>query len=124
MCMRGCCPRAAFRSSACSSLPQGRDDAENQARYHLIDFVLDPVPYSGVNGTLEALDMGVPVVTLCGRKHGERTSYSILANLGVAADDCPQRQRVRRHRRAARDRCELRGRSPGGDPCGPRADRR
>jgi predicted O-linked N-acetylglucosamine transferase (SPINDLY family) len=27
--------------------------------------------------------MGVPVVTLCGRKHCERTSYSILANLRV-----------------------------------------
>lgn len=64
-------------------LPQGRDDAENQARYALIDFVLDPMPYGGVNGTLEALDMGVPVVTLVGRRHAERTSYSMLANLGV-----------------------------------------
>ena len=64
-------------------LPQGRDDAENQARYELIDFVLDPMPYGGVNGTLEALDMGVPVVTLVGRRHAERTSFSILANLGV-----------------------------------------
>jgi predicted O-linked N-acetylglucosamine transferase (SPINDLY family) len=27
--------------------------------------------------------MGVPVVTLVGRRHAERTSYSILANLGV-----------------------------------------
>jgi predicted O-linked N-acetylglucosamine transferase (SPINDLY family) len=42
------------------------------------------MPYGGVNGTLEALDMGVPVVTLVGRRHGERTSYSILANLGVS----------------------------------------
>ena len=66
------------------AVPQGRGDAENQARYHLIDFVVDPVPYGGVNGTLEALDMGVPVVTLCGRKHSERTSYSILTNLGVS----------------------------------------
>ena len=64
-------------------LPQGRDDAENQARYRVIDFVLDPMPYGGVNGTLEALDMGVPVVTLIGARHAERTSYSILANLGV-----------------------------------------
>jgi len=64
-------------------LPQGRTDAENQARYTLVDFVLDPMPYGGVNGTLEALDMGVPVVTLLGQRHGERTSYSILANLGV-----------------------------------------
>src|SRR5207302_8246223 len=63
---------------------QGRNDEENQARYNLIDFTLDPLPYGGVNGTLEALDMGVPVVTLCGKKHGERTSYSILENLGVS----------------------------------------
>ncbi|HEX6795811.1 MAG TPA: tetratricopeptide repeat protein [Casimicrobiaceae bacterium] len=64
-------------------VPQGRDDAENQARYRVIDFVLDPMPYGGVNGTLEALDMGVPVVTLVGRRHAERTSFSILTNLGV-----------------------------------------
>ena len=49
----------------------------------MLDFALDPLPYGGVNSTLEALDMSVPVVTLRGRKHGERTSYSILANLGV-----------------------------------------
>ncbi|MCC7328469.1 MAG: tetratricopeptide repeat protein [Burkholderiales bacterium] len=66
-------------------LPQGRDDAQNQARYHLVDFVLDTMPFGGVNGTIEALDMGVPVVTLVGRKHGERMTYSILANLGVTA---------------------------------------
>lgn len=66
-------------------LPQGRNDAENQARYHLIDFVLDPMPFGGVNGVLEPLDMGVPVVTLLGRRHGERTAYSILSNLGVTA---------------------------------------
>ncbi len=64
-------------------LPQGRDDAENQARYTLIDFTLDPMPYGAVNGTLEALDMNVPVVTLVGRRHGERCGYSILTNLGV-----------------------------------------
>jgi protein O-GlcNAc transferase len=64
-------------------LPQGRDDAENQARYSIVDMALDPMPYGGANGTLEALDMGVPVVTLLGRRHGERSSYSILANLGV-----------------------------------------
>jgi protein O-GlcNAc transferase len=64
-------------------LPQGRNDAENQARYALVDFTLDPMPYGGANGTLEALDMNVPVVTLIGRKHGERCGYSMLANLGV-----------------------------------------
>ena len=29
--------------------------------------------------------MGVPVVTLVGKRHGERSAYSILANLGVLA---------------------------------------
>jgi len=46
-------------------------------------YLLDTFPYGGANGTLEALDMGVPVVTLCGKRHGERSSFSILKNLGV-----------------------------------------
>jgi protein O-GlcNAc transferase len=64
-------------------LPQGRDDAQNQARYAIVDFVLDPMPFGGVNGVIEPLDAGVPVVTLVGKRHGERSAYSILANLGV-----------------------------------------
>ena len=64
-------------------VPQSTTDSENQSRYALVDFVLDPMPYGGVNGTLEALDMGVPVVTLVGKRHAERTSFSILSNLGV-----------------------------------------
>jgi protein O-GlcNAc transferase len=64
-------------------IPNHRDAALDRARYKLIDLVLDTLPYGGVNGTIEALDMGVPVVTLLGKRHGERTSYSILMNLGV-----------------------------------------
>jgi predicted O-linked N-acetylglucosamine transferase (SPINDLY family) len=77
------CAAAGIEARRAAFVPQGRDDAENQARYRWIDFVLDPLPDGGVNGTLEALDMEVPVVTLVGRRHAERTSYSILANLGV-----------------------------------------
>jgi predicted O-linked N-acetylglucosamine transferase (SPINDLY family) len=66
-------------------LPQGRSDEENQARYFLVDLVLDTLPFGGVNGTIEALAMGVPVVTLAGRSHGERTSFSILSNLRVTS---------------------------------------
>ena len=40
-------------------------------------------PTTPINGTIEALAMGVPVVTLVGKRHGERSTYSILANLGV-----------------------------------------
>ncbi len=64
-------------------VPQGRDEHENQSRYEVVDAVLDTLPYGGVNGTMEALGMGVPVVTLVGKRHGERSTYSILANLGV-----------------------------------------
>ena len=63
----------------------GKDEAHNQARYSMVDMVLDTLPYGGVNVTLEALGMGVPVVTLCGERHGERTGYSILTNLGATA---------------------------------------
>ena len=77
------CAAAGITRTRLLYLPQGRDDAENQARYTLVDFVLDPMPFGGVNGVLEPLDAGVPVVTLVGKRHGERSAYSILSNLGV-----------------------------------------
>ncbi len=64
--------------------------------------------------------MGVPVVTLCGRRHGERSTYSILANLGVldtvahSASDY-----VAIAARLADDRA-FRAQSEGGDPRRPR----
>ena len=64
-------------------LPAAAEESVNQARYSVVDIALDTFPYGGANGTLEALDMGVPVVTLCGKRHGERSSFSILKNLGV-----------------------------------------
>lgn len=83
---------SAYRSLAASAgleaerlvfIPNDEDPSKARARYALVDLVLDTLPYGGVNGTIEALSMGVPVVTLLGRRHGERTSYSILMNLGV-----------------------------------------
>jgi len=58
------------------------DKALRQARYAIIDFVLDTMPYGNVNGALEPLNAGVPIITLVGRRHGERSTYSILKNLG------------------------------------------
>jgi predicted O-linked N-acetylglucosamine transferase (SPINDLY family) len=74
---------AGIAQSRVCLVPQGRDEAENRARYNIVSLVLDPMPFGNANGTLEPLDMGVPVVTLAGRRHGERCAYSILANLGV-----------------------------------------
>lgn len=66
-------------------LPQAPNEPGNLARYRLVDVVLDPMPFGNVNGTIEPLSMGVPVVTLLGKRHGERTGYSILTNLGVTS---------------------------------------
>ena len=70
------------RPAALHSAGAGRSGGRWRAM-RLVDFVVDTMPYGGVNGVLEPLDAGVPVVTLLGKRHGERTAYSILANLGV-----------------------------------------
>lgn len=54
------------------------------AEYSDVDIALDTFPYPGGGTTLDALYMGVPVVTLCGNDHGERFGMSILKNLGLA----------------------------------------
>ncbi|MCM2328486.1 MAG: tetratricopeptide repeat protein [Lysobacter sp.] len=64
-------------------LPAGKDDETRRARNAVLDAVLDTFPYSGGDTTLAALDGGVPVVTLAGRRHSERTSASILGHLGL-----------------------------------------
>ena len=64
-------------------IPRTMDDAEDRARYRLIDVVLDTLPYTGGDTTAAALDMGVPVVTRVGERAAERMTWSLLAHLGV-----------------------------------------
>jgi protein O-GlcNAc transferase len=51
--------------------------------YHKIDIVLDPFPYTGGTTGLDALWMGVPVVTLMGKTVVGRGGWSQLCNLGL-----------------------------------------
>jgi protein O-GlcNAc transferase len=51
--------------------------------YGAIDIALDPFPYNGGSTTLDALWMGVPVVTLAGRLPVQRTGTSVLTAIGL-----------------------------------------
>ncbi len=53
------------------------------AAYRTIDIALDPFPHSGGMTTLDALCMGVPVVTLPGRTISSRLAAAILTPLGL-----------------------------------------
>jgi predicted O-linked N-acetylglucosamine transferase (SPINDLY family) len=52
--------------------------------YHGIDLVLDTFPYNGHTTSLDALWMGVPVVTLVGPTVVGRAGLSQLTNLGLS----------------------------------------
>jgi predicted O-linked N-acetylglucosamine transferase (SPINDLY family) len=51
--------------------------------YHGIDVMLDTFPYNGHTTSLDALWMGVPVITLRGRTVVGRAGFSQLTNLGL-----------------------------------------
>ena len=57
---------------------------QHMIRYHQIDICLDPMPYTGHTTTLDALWMGVPVVTLSGNTSLSRGSVTALTHVGLA----------------------------------------
>ena len=65
------------------SLQPAQDRASYLAAYRQVDIALDPFPYPGGTTTLEALWMGVPVLTLPGSSALSRQGFSILQNLGL-----------------------------------------
>jgi len=58
---------------------------EHFACYRMMDLALDPLPYHGVTTTLEALHMGVPVLSLSGQWHAGRVGTTVLTHAGLGA---------------------------------------
>jgi predicted O-linked N-acetylglucosamine transferase (SPINDLY family) len=78
--------------------------------YHRIDVALDPFPYGGHTTSLDALWMGVPVVSLAGERPVSRAGLSILNNLGLPElVAITQDEYVRIASELARDRERLAG---------------
>jgi predicted O-linked N-acetylglucosamine transferase (SPINDLY family) len=82
-------PSLMARLSDCG-LPDGRVEvlgytsyAAYLTHYHQVDIALDPFPYNGGTTSLDALYMGVPVVTLAGTRPVGRAGVTILSHLGL-----------------------------------------
>lgn len=70
---------ASQRLEFCNNCP--RD--EYLRLYDRIDIALDPLPYNGITTTLDALWMGVPVVSLAGKTAAGRAGLSLLSTVGL-----------------------------------------
>jgi predicted O-linked N-acetylglucosamine transferase (SPINDLY family) len=55
----------------------------HRANLQIADVILDTYPYNGATTTLEAMWMGVPIVTRLGQQCAARNSYTFLAQVGV-----------------------------------------
>ncbi|MBK5969057.1 MULTISPECIES: FkbM family methyltransferase [Thiorhodovibrio] len=94
--------------------------AAHLACYHHVDIALDTFPYNGTTTTVEALWMGVPVVSECGDRHAARVGASILTRLElpeliaqdadeyvrIAVELAQDPERLRRYRATLRPRLE------------------
>jgi len=56
----------------------------HRANLSIADVILDTYPYNGATTTLEALWLGIPLVTLVGKQFAARNSYSFMLNAGIS----------------------------------------
>jgi predicted O-linked N-acetylglucosamine transferase (SPINDLY family) len=60
------------------------DETAHRANLGIADVVLDTYPYNGATTTLEALWVGVPLITRVGQQFAARNSYAFLTNAGIS----------------------------------------
>ncbi len=65
---------------------------EHLTSFNSVDIALDPFPYNGTMSTLDAIWMGVPVVTLNGNRWAARASAAIAAEAGLPDLICESEQ--------------------------------
>ncbi|WP_201066618.1 MULTISPECIES: FkbM family methyltransferase [Thiorhodovibrio] len=111
---------AGIAAERIEGLPRTRLQAEHFPWYHQADIALDTFPYNGTTTTVEALWMGVPVISECGDRHAARVGASLLTRLELPeliakdADDyvriavelAKDPERLRRYRATLRPRLE------------------
>ncbi|MBD3880317.1 hypothetical protein IFO70_00960 [Phormidium tenue FACHB-886] len=64
-------------------LPDVASEFLHRANLALADVVLDTYPYNGATTTLEALWMGLPIITRVGEQFAARNSYTMMMNTGI-----------------------------------------
>jgi predicted O-linked N-acetylglucosamine transferase (SPINDLY family) len=64
-------------------LPGVASEFIHRANLGLADVVLDTYPYNGATTTLEALWLGLPIVTRVGEQFAARNSYTLMMNAGI-----------------------------------------
>ena len=64
-------------------LPMTKVETQHRANLTIADIILDTYPYTGATTTLEALWMGIPIVTRVGEQFSARNTYTMLRNVGV-----------------------------------------
>lgn len=75
--------RAGADSDRISIAVPKRSHRDHMETYGEADIALDTFPYNGTTTTLDALWMGVPVISLAGDRHASRVGLSILSTVGL-----------------------------------------
>jgi len=72
-----------IKSDRLSFLSRSPSEEIHRANLMIADVILDTYPYNGATTTLEALWMGIPLVTKVGKQFTARNSYTFMLNVGV-----------------------------------------